>query len=164
MKKILKPIGWILLIALIVIQFFRPARNLSGEKTNNIAKNFAVSDSVQQILAVACNDCHGNKTVYPWYASVQPIAWWLAGHVNDGKRHLNFDEFTSYRLRKQYHKMEEVVEQIENGEMPEKAYRLVHAGARLTEAQKTTLIHWAETIKDSMKARFPMDSLIAKKK
>ncbi|NJN33987.1 MAG: heme-binding domain-containing protein [Saprospiraceae bacterium] len=164
MKKIRKPIGWILLIALVVIQFFRPAQNLSGKNNNNVSKNFAVPDSVKQILEAACNDCHSNKTVYPWYASVQPVAWWVANHVNDGKRHLNFDEFTSYRLRKQYHKMEEVVEQIEKDEMPEKSYRLMHTGAKLTAAQKTTLIYWAETIKDSMKTRYPIDSLVAQKK
>ena len=107
-KKIL--IG--LLVILVAIQFIRPAKNNSADITKDISTLYPMPDSVRVIVEKACADCHTNNTKYPFYATIQPISFWLADHVNDGKRHFNFNEFASYRLAKQNHKLEEVIEQI----------------------------------------------------
>jgi len=94
MKKI-KVIGWVALGTLVVIQFIKPAPNQSaGPQVNYIGNKHEVPANVKTILDKACMDCHSNNTRYPWYASIQPLAWWLADHVKDGKKHLNFDEYT----------------------------------------------------------------------
>ena len=159
-KKIL--IG--LLIALVIIQFIRPEKNLSGNTTKDITTLFPMPDSVKLIVDKACADCHSNKTTYPWYASVQPVAFWLADHVKDGKRHFNFNEFAGYRIAKQNHKLEEVIEQIKEDEMPLYSYTLIHKEAKLTDAEKATLINWCQNIMDTLKATYPADSLILKRK
>lgn len=153
-----------ILIALVLIQFIRPEKNLSGDTTNDITTLFPMSDSVKLIVDKACADCHSNKTVYPWYASVQPVAFWLANHVNDGKKHFNFNDFASYRIAKQNHKLEEVIEQIKEDEMPLYSYTLIHKDAKLTDAEKATLINWCQNIMDTLKATYPADSLILKRK
>ncbi|MEY3874712.1 MAG: hypothetical protein RL363_1433, partial [Bacteroidota bacterium] len=112
----------------------------------------------------ACADCHSNKTAYPWYASIQPAAFWLADHVKEGKREFNFNEFAGYRIAKQNHKLEEVIEQIKEGEMPLYSYTLIHRDAKLTDAEKATLINWCQNIMDTLKATYPADSLILKRK
>ena len=103
---------------------------------------YPVPENVEQILVKACNDCHSNSTVYPWYAEVQPIAWWLDDHVKDWKKHLNFNEFASYRLAKQYHKLEEVFDEVKGGEMPLESYTVVHRDAKLTDEERTILMDW----------------------
>ena len=153
-----------LLIALILIQFIRPEKNLSGDTTNDITTLFPMSDSVKLIVDKACADCHSNKTVYPWYAAMQPVAFWLADHVNDGKKHFNFNEFAKYRIAKQNHKLEEVIEQIKEDEMPLYSYTLIHKDAKLTDAEKATLINWCQNIMDTLKATYPADSLVLKRK
>ncbi len=153
-----------LLVVLIVLQAFRPEKNNSGNKQNDISSLYPVPQNVEQILVKACNDCHSNSTVYPWYAEVQPIAWWLDDHVKDGKKHLNFNEFASYRLAKQYHKLEEVFDEVKGGEMPLESYTIVHGDAKLTTEERNILIDWSVAVRDTMKARFPADSLIMKKK
>ncbi|MBA4260051.1 MAG: cytochrome C [Chitinophaga sp.] len=152
-----------LLVVLLVLQAFRPEKNNSGKKENDISSLYPVPSNVEQILTKACNDCHSNNTVYPWYAEIQPVAWWLDDHVKDGKKHLNFNEFASYRLAKQYHKLEEVFDEVKIGEMPLESYTVVHRDAKLTEAERTVLMDWSVAVRDSMKARFPADSLILKK-
>jgi len=153
-----------LLVIFLILQAFRPEKNLSGNKENDISTLYAVPAEVDQILVKACNDCHSNKTVYPWYAEVQPVAWWLGDHVKDGKKHLNFNEFASYRLAKQYHKLEEVIDEVKEGEMPLESYTLVHRNANLTMEEKNILVNWSAAVRDTMKARYPADSLIMKKK
>jgi hypothetical protein len=147
-----------------VIQFIRPAQNLSANTTNDISTLYPMPSDVKLIVDKACADCHSNKTAYPWYATLQPVAFWLADHVNEGKSEFNYNEFASYRIAKQNHKLEEVIEQIKEGEMPLYSYTLIHRDANLTDAEKATLINWCQNIMDTIKATYPADSLILKRK
>jgi hypothetical protein len=155
--KILKIILFTLIIAFITIQFVRPEKN--SVPAPAAAQQFAFPSDVQSVLRQSCYDCHSNTTVYPWYAEIQPVAWWLAGHITDGKKELNFDEFASYRPRRQYRKFTEIEEQINNNEMPLPSYLWVHRDAELSPDDRTVLITWVNAMKDSMKTIYPIDSL-----
>src|SRR5687768_6068346 len=114
----IKKILLFLLLVLVVIQFIHPAKNKKdGPQPNYLGNVYSVPPDVKVILDKACNDCHSNNTRYPWYARIQPIHWWLDKHIREGKSHLNFDEYTNRNLRYQYHKMEEVDEQVEGKHM-----------------------------------------------
>ena len=153
-----------LVAVLVIIQFFHPKKNESvGLPANSIAAVFVVPDSVKKILAVSCNDCHSGHTVYPWYSKIQPVDWWLNNHINEGKKELDFDEFASYRPRRQYKKMEEIIKQVKEDEMPLNSYTWIHKDAILTADQKQALITWAERNRILMEQKYPRDSLIRKK-
>jgi hypothetical protein len=159
-----KKIMLFLLAALVVIQFIHPAKNKSeGIQPNYIGNNYPVPEHVKSILAKACNDCHSNNTVYPWYSKLQPVDWWLDKHVRNGKKHLNLDEYTNRSLRYQYHKMEETIDMVKDNEMPLNSYTWTHKDAILTDQEKSQLTEWANGVMDSMKARYPIDSLVRKK-
>lgn len=137
----------VLLVALVIIQFFRPAKNTAtGEQPNAIAKAYPVPQEVADILKVSCNDCHSNNSAYPWYNNIQPVAWWLKNHVDEAKAELNFDEFAAYKPKKAHHKLKEVIEQVKEGEMPLNSYLWTHGEAKLSEGQKTILINWAQSL------------------
>lgn len=164
LKKIFKRTFQILLLAFIVIQFFRPAKNKAeGISNNDISKIYAVPADVQSILKTSCYDCHSNNTVYPWYAEIQPAAWWLADHVKEGKKELNFSEFASYRIGRQYRKLEEINGEVKEDKMPLESYLWIHKNSKLSEQQKLTLANWVTTIRDTIKANYPADSLVRKK-
>ncbi|WP_017258067.1 heme-binding domain-containing protein [Pedobacter arcticus] len=153
-KKILMVIAAIL----VIIQFFHPAKNIEAtEQVNSITTKYNVPDTVASILAVACADCHSNNTKYPWYSNIQPVAWWLASHVNDGKKHFNLDEFTKYSLKRQDHKLEELVESQKDHWMPLESYSVIHTDAKLSEKQRKVLIDWANETRKIIQA----DSLFA---
>jgi hypothetical protein len=162
--KLYQKILLALLVVFLLMQAIRPTRNLSASTENDISVSYAVPDEVKTILAKACNDCHSNKTEYPWYANIQPAAFWLNDHVVDGKRHFNFNEFNKYRIAKQYKKLEECIEEVKEGEMPLESYTIIHKNAILTEAEKITLTNWCLTVRDSIKAKYPADSLVLPKR
>jgi hypothetical protein len=162
--KMIKKLGLVLLVAFLLLQAFRPTKNDSNNKVNDISTIYPVSDSVQQIFTKACNDCHSNNTNYPWYANIQPVAWWLNDHVKDGKRHFNLNEFASYRIAKQYKKLEECMEEVKDGEMPLESYTIIHKNAILSPREKELLYDWANAVRDSIKSKYPADSLVIKKK
>jgi DNA replicative helicase MCM subunit Mcm2 (Cdc46/Mcm family) len=160
----IKKILLFLLAALVIIQFFHPKPNkANGDQPNYIGKTFPVPDDVKSVLAKACNDCHSNNTRYPWYSNIQPVDWWMTGHVNKGKRGMNLDEYTSRSLRFQYNKMKDVIEQVKEGDMPLNSYTWIHKDAILSQVEKNALINWAGSVMDTLKAKYPMDSLIRKK-
>ena len=159
-----KKIMLVLLAALVVIQFIHPKKNKAeGPQPNYIGNAFNIPAEVKTILAKACNDCHSNNTLYPWYANFQPIHWWLNKHIKEGKKHINYDEYTNRPLRYQYHKMEETIEMVKDGEMPLNSYTWTHKDAKLTAEEKAKITGWAQSVMDSMKAKYPIDSLIRKK-
>jgi hypothetical protein len=158
-SKIFKRAGIFLLVLLVVIQFIRPTRNLSNDVSHDISTKYPIPDTVKAILKTSCYDCHSNHTEYPWYANIQPVAWWLGDHVNEGKRELNFNAFASYRISRQYNKLHKIAEEVKEGEMPISSYTLIHGYAKLDEGQRKLVSDWANAIHDSIKATYPADSL-----
>lgn len=150
-----------LLAAFIIIQFFRPAKNLSTALAGaeDISIKYHMPDDVNNILKIACNDCHSNSTVYPWYFNIQPVAWWLNDHIRKGKKELNFNEFMLYSARKKFHKMEEIEKEIKENEMPLKSYTIIHRNARLSSHEKQILVQWSKDVREQLKAAYPADSL-----
>src|SRR6478672_2464625 len=127
MRNFFKKLLLVLLVLFILVQFYpKGTKNSASATPNDISTKYAVPENVHNILSVACYDCHSNNTRYPWYASIQPVRLWLDNHINDGKKDLNFSEFATYSLRKQYRKLEEVSELVKEGEMPLKSYTLIH--------------------------------------
>lgn len=158
-KKILLGLA----LVLVLIQFVRHPKNDTGAVQHDISTLYTMPNEVKLIVDKACADCHSNKTVYPWYASIQPFAYLINDHIVDGKRHFNFNEFASYRIAKQHHKLEELIEQVKEGEMPMESYTLIHQNASLSETEKNTLVQWCQSIMDTLKATYPADSLIIKR-
>jgi hypothetical protein len=163
-KKILKLSLYSIIALIVLIQFIRPEKNNSGFSEYSISKDYPVNSEIASILKTACNDCHSNTTEYPWYSNIQPVAWWLNDHVEDGKKHLNFDDFLNYPAYRQFHKLEEIDEMITEDEMPLSSYTIIHRDANLDESQKKQLIQWTKALRDSMRYRYSPEELISPKK
>ncbi|MEX0315760.1 MAG: heme-binding domain-containing protein [Allomuricauda sp.] len=144
--KIAKKAAIFLLIVLIGMQFYRPGKNEADLKTYVAAfeSETSPSEEVKVILKTACYDCHSSNTRYPWYNNIAPISYWLDHHIEEGKEHLDFSEWESYTVKKKDHKLEELIEEVEEGEMPLNSYTWTHQDARLTEDQKKLLMDWAK--------------------
>ena len=153
-----------LLVVLIIIQFIQPAKNNSNDQTYSIEKSIKVSDTIKQILVKSCYDCHSNNTNYPWYAYCQPFAWWLNDHIIEGKKEINFDEFSKYSIRRQYKKMNEIMEEVNENKMPLESYTWIHKNTILSENDKKNINIWCEQIIAEFKSKYPADSLKIKKK
>lgn len=137
-----------LLAVLIMIQFIRPKQNVSAAPTpNDLFAHYQAPDSLKQMVKTACYDCHSNNTVYPWYSNIQPVAWWLSDHVNEGKEEFNFSEFATYAPKKADHKLEKLIEEVKEQEMPLKSYTLIHADAKLSKEQRLALTNWVEGVR-----------------
>ena len=145
MKKFLKIAAVVLVIAFIFIQFFRPDfTNPPLNQAETLEGSTQIPDNVQAILTTSCKDCHSNETKYPWYSKVQPSAWLLADHIEEGRRHLNLSLFNTYEERRKKRKISEICEQVESREMPLPSYLYVHRDAELSDEQIKILCDWTK--------------------
>ena len=143
-----------LLLVFIAIQFIKPVRNNSGQvQQGDIMRLYNVPTHVHNILQESCYDCHSNNTRYPWYVNFQPVGWFLAHHIKEGKAVLNFSEFASYSRRRQLSKLKSMEGSIKDGSMPLPSYTLLHQDAKLWEEEKALLIDWVSKIRDSLSVR-----------
>ncbi len=161
-KKILIALA----IILVLIQFIRPAKNDAGGIKYAIYSKYNMPPEVSNLLKSSCLDCHSNITRYPWYSNIQPAAWFLANHIKEGKEKLNFSEYTNQRIAAQHHKFEEIAEMVKEKEMhlPSYTWFGFHPEAKLTDAERETLIIWAQSQMAMIAAQYPADSLVMKRR
>jgi hypothetical protein len=150
--RVLKIVLAVFAVLLVGAQFVRPAKNIStgAPGADDLTVLRPPPAEVKAILDRACYDCHSNHTRYPWYAEVQPLGWWLANHVKEGKAHLNFSTFGTYPAKRQSRKLEELIEEVEEGKMPLPSYTWTHADARLTPAEINALTDWAASVRENL--------------
>ena len=129
----------------LVLQAVRFPRNL-GERhgAQSLERQHALPAEIDQLLSRACYDCHSDRTVYPWYANVQPMGWLIEKHVIDGKARLNFSNFARLDAEAAAHHFQEIVEVVERHEMPLPSYLWLHPEAQLSDAEQASLIAWAK--------------------
>lgn len=143
---------WIgVLVVLVVIQFFQPPKRTADEDApNDIAAKYDVPMNTLMNLYDGCYNCHSDFTKYPWYYQVQPIGWWMAHHISEARRHLNFSQFGTYtavQARKKFHAIHKV---MVSRSMPLKSYLLMHEEAHLTPGQYQNVADWAQKMENSM--------------
>lgn len=92
------------------------------------------SPRTRELAQTACFDCHSNETTWPWYSNIAPISWWTQNHVDEGRRKLNFSEWGGKQ------ETDEIVESMEDGDMPPGYYTLMHRSARLSAADEQALV------------------------
>jgi len=144
----LKKVTTTLLILFVIAQFFKPQKN---EYTSILDTDLIATEKPPEQLAAilkeSCYDCHSNNTTYPWYNRITPVNFWLNGHIKGAKDELNFSEWKHYSAKKKVHKLDEIIEVLENNEMPLNSYTLMHSNAKLTEDETQTLINWTTITK-----------------
>ena len=95
------------------------------------------SPQTRQLAQQACFDCHSNETEWPWYSNIAPVSWLVQRDVDEGREHLNFSNWPKGRKADD---PEEIVEEIEEGEMPLWFYVILHPEAKLDEVEKKQLM------------------------
>lgn len=145
-KDVLRKVLYVLLTLIVIMQFVPVEQNSGMAFTGeDITHSLQVRGEVMSLLEKACYDCHSNHTVYPWYMQIQPVGFWMQHHVDEGKRELNFSIFDTYTPKRKKHKLEEIAEQVEKGEMPMLSYAWMHHDAKLSKEQAELLVSWSST-------------------
>jgi len=145
LKKILKIAVIVIVIAFIAGQFIRPDfTNPPVVEADTLWASTNVPGDVRRVLERSCADCHSNETKYPWYSRITPSNWFLANHIRDARREMNFSVWNTYKPEKKVRKLAELCEQVENAAMRLPSYLWIHRDAVLKEGDAKLLCDWAK--------------------
>jgi hypothetical protein len=143
MKKLTYTLAAILIVFLLVQLI--PVNRENPEF--DVEYDFDAPDNVKEIVVNSCYDCHSNQTDWPFYSMVAPVSWFVVSDVNDARKKVNFSEWLLQPEEKQQKIKEEMIEEIEDGEMPLPKYLIMHPLAELSDEQMQVLKDWATTTK-----------------
>lgn len=145
--RILKWLAIIIVCLLVGMQFIRPAKsNPATAASQALAAHVQVSPQVASILDRSCADCHSNQTRWPWYSNVAPVSWFVIDHVNHGRSHLNFSEWSRYEKREAEGLLGQMCKEVQAGVMPMTSYTRVHRGAVLSAEDVKVLCEWTRGV------------------
>src|SRR5688572_5017474 len=96
------------------------------------------SPRTRELATRACFDCHSNETHWPWYSHIYPISDMLEHDVLEGRKALNFSEWSVGHASL---RPEEMVETVAKGQMPLPYYVILHPEADLNDAERAELIN-----------------------
>lgn len=131
----------------VVIQVVRPAHtNPPIDSSKAISAKVTVDPAVQSIFNRACNDCHSNNTVWPWYSNVAPVSWLVWRDVNDGRRHMNLSDFQTTPIQREGRNIQGICEETRRGSMPMSIYVPMHPLSKLTSSDIDTLCSWSNGV------------------
>jgi len=130
----------VIIVILIGIQFV-PVSKINPPVTGEIK----APEIVMQVLKNSCYDCHSNEVRWPWYSNIAPASWLVVHDVNEAREHMNFSEWQSYSAEDKEDNIEDIWEEIDDGEMPLWYYLILHNDARLSDNDKKTIKSWVDS-------------------
>jgi hypothetical protein len=140
-----------LLIALVVLLVIAQVVPFPPADNPPLGQEVPAPPEVRTILRVSCYDCHSNETIWPWYSHVIPMKWLVRGHVMEGREHLNFSTWDQYTPQRASRRLEDVVDMVQEGEMPLPSYLRLHSDAALSPEDQSRIIEWARALGDTLR-------------
>lgn len=101
--------------------------------------------SVRHLFEYSCFDCHSTKTNYPWYYEIPGVKGMIDDDIEEGLEHFDLsDDFPFKSKHSQLDLLKDIREEIEEGEMPLKSYRLTHWGRLIEGAKRDSVFAWID--------------------
>lgn len=123
----------------VTAQFLQPARvNPPSEPADSFEVAANPPPQARGIVERACQDCHSNRTVWPWYSRVAPASWVVASDVSEAREHLNFSEWGKMAPENRLKALGDICRETAGGDMPVWRYLLMHPSARLARGDAET--------------------------
>jgi hypothetical protein len=146
MRTWIKRSFYLTVLLLLLIQLFPLARtNPPVDPARTIHASMTIDPHVSSTLARACNDCHSNLTVWPWYSRVAPASWLVVSDVKRGRKALNFSDWKSISEKEQAEILPKICKEVAEREMPPEEYALMHWGKAPAHDEVEAICSWAHS-------------------
>ena len=103
----------------------------------------------------ACQNCHSERTEWPWYSHVAPMSWLIARDVQQARSHMNLSRWQEYSSEERLGLLSEIGSAVRNHEMPKQTYLLLHPEARLTDKERQQIYEWTRTERSRLRMSQP---------
>ena len=135
--KLIKKYFWILVAGAIGLFLLIQLIPFGHKRTNPpvVSEPNWSSPAARALVKEHCFQCHSNETNWTWYANIAPGSWLIAYDVIEGRDQFNFSDWNNNPGE-----LDEIIEVIQNGEMPPIQYWIFHPNSKMDAQQKQDLI------------------------
>ena len=102
-----------------------------------------MNPGVTRIFERSCQNCHSERTDWPWYSYVAPLSWLIESDVHAGRSHMNLSRWQDYTVDQQVELLTKLAVEVRNRRMPLPKYLQLHPEARLSNRDVEELYRWA---------------------
>ncbi len=137
---------------LVTIQFVGPKPlNPVTQPRYEVQADPDVPPEITKLLERSCMDCHSNHTQWRWYSYVAPVSWYIHNHIEQGRKKMNFSEWSSRRdgagrVVHSINDLEDLCDVVSKGTMPFRSYTLLHPNAVLSADEKKAVCDWTDKL------------------
>jgi hypothetical protein len=112
-----------------------------------LMKGSNVPARVRSILERACQDCHSENTVWPWYSHIAPIAWQIRTDVERGRAFMDLSKWNDFTESERRGFTGAINAAVQNHLMPPPKYVWMHPEAQLSSDELELVRAWARSPK-----------------
>ena len=98
---------------------------------------------VRAVLERACQDCHSENTVWPWYSHIPPISWQIRTDVEKGRAFMDLSKWNDFTESERRGFTAAIEAAVQDHLMPPPNYVWMHREARLSSHELELIRAWA---------------------
>jgi Haem-binding domain len=107
---------------------------------------------VLQIFERSCQNCHSERTEWPWYSYIAPIGWFIEKDVQHGRDHMDFSRWDEYDRGSQRDILTRMSAVLKTRQMPLPRYLILHPSSKLSEGEIKMIDEWTQEERLRLKA------------
>jgi cytochrome c len=130
-----------------------PSGPVKAAKSDNpLLAGAEVDPDVFEVLQRSCQNCHSEKTEWPWYSHIAPMSWLVEGDVSQARSRMNLSHWSEYTVEEQQDLLARIGSAVRSGEMPPDRYTMIHRNAKLSAGERDNVYRWAHAERRRLKS------------
>ncbi len=122
--------------------FVHPFGSMKARSAGPLLAGAEADAAVLHTLEKSCQNCHSERTEWPWYSYVAPVSWLIENDVHQGRSHMNLSRWQQYDSEKQHELLAAMGAVARNHIMPPPRYTFLHPGSRPSPVELERIYQW----------------------
>jgi hypothetical protein len=127
----------------------------AARSTKPLLAGADIDGPVLAVLERSCQNCHSERTEWPWYSYIAPVSWVVESDVGQARDHMNLSHWDEYTTEKKEEILAQVGAVAQSGEMPPARYTAIHVNAKLSSEEREQIYQWARVERRHLKSAIP---------
>ena len=120
-----------------------PFGQVRKEKSSgSLLEGGEIDGATLSILERACQNCHSERTYWPWYSHVAPASWLVERDIRQARAYLNLSRWKYYSEDQREALLSAIGAAARTRVMPPGRYTLLHPEARLSGVEREQVYKW----------------------
>jgi hypothetical protein len=120
----------------------RTPDNPDGRRISPFLAGAQIDPETLGIVERACQNCHSERTQWPWYSHVPPVSWLIHRDVDRARDRLNLTQWGWYSSLERQALLSAIGAAARTGVMPPRRYTFLHPEGDLSRSERERLYGW----------------------